>query len=161
MGEAEIRVARSADVETVASLVAGFRDHLASTTPADAELVARLAPLLEHPDSEVLLAFSGDGVAVGYTLTRFFPSLWFEGVEAFLEDLFIAPEARGGGIGARLVEEVARRARARRVSSISLNTNENNAAAQALYRRAGFQLQSEAVWDGGREVKFTRNLRRV
>ena len=53
----------------------------------------------------------------------------------YLQDLFTAQEARGRGVGRRLIEAVADRARARGCSRVYWMTQESNTVARALYDR--------------------------
>jgi uncharacterized protein len=59
----------------------------------------------------------------------------------YLEGVYVAPEERGRGLGTacltRVTAELLNRSR-----SVCLLANEENQAAQALYRRAGFRLRS-------------------
>lgn len=159
-GDWEIRIAGAADADAVRRLVAAFRDHLAARAPTDAELEAFLPTALAAPDVEFACAFSRDARPLGYTQTTFFPSVWVAGREARLEDLFVVPAVRGAGLGARLLEFALSRAGERGARLVGLNTNERNEAARRLYARAGFRLQTEAVWSGGREVRWTKRLDR-
>jgi len=47
---------------------------------------------------------------------------------------------------------------ARGALRFSLSTNEGNAAAQALYRSEGLRIQSHALYPGGREVFWTKDV---
>jgi len=63
---------------------------------------------------------------------------------AKLRILFVEPEARGHGIGGRLVEECVRFARAAGYRKITLWTQSILVAARAIYLRAGFKKVREA-----------------
>ncbi|WP_028566214.1 GNAT family N-acetyltransferase [Salinispora tropica] len=55
-----------------------------------------------------------------------------------LNDLFVAPQARGSGVGRALVDRVISDAEAAGVIRVALATAEDNTSAQALYESAGF-----------------------
>ncbi|MFE0175211.1 GNAT family N-acetyltransferase [Streptomyces sp. NPDC059002] len=87
------------------------------------------------------------------------PGLWSEraGVAvastAVVSRLFVAPGARGHGIGALLMARVDREARARGLHPV-LDVVSSDAPAAALYERLGWELLSvvEQEWGPGRRV---------
>jgi ribosomal-protein-alanine N-acetyltransferase len=54
----------------------------------------------------------------------------------------VTPAARGHGLGRRLLDELEARAVARRAASVMLEVRADNAAAIALYERAGYAVVS-------------------
>ncbi|MEO7386441.1 MAG: GNAT family N-acetyltransferase [Gammaproteobacteria bacterium] len=67
---------------------------------------------------------------------------WSLTQHCYLEDLFVAREARGAGLGRTLIDAVYREADQRGADRVYWVTHENNSAARALYdrvaRRSGF-----------------------
>lgn len=61
------------------------------------------------------------------------------GGEAEILTLVVAPDRRRSGLGEALVEALVREAAARGAEAVYLEVAEDNAAARALYRKAGFE----------------------
>lgn len=55
-----------------------------------------------------------------------------------LKHLYVAPEARGRGLGRALLDELERRALAQGAATVVLDTNRSLKAAGGLYRSAGY-----------------------
>ena len=89
----------------------------------------------------VLGAYLG-GKLVGIVHSLYHRSCWTIGNYCYLQDLFVAEEARGHGIGRALIEAVASEARAAGASRVYWLTQEGNTTARALYdrvaKRSGF-----------------------
>lgn len=70
---------------------------------------------------------------LGFATYLFHRSSWSIGPYCYLEDLFVAPDARGQGAARRLIEAVGAAADAAGASSVYWHTQEFNADARALY----------------------------
>jgi len=91
---------------------------------------------------EVLLA-EEDGKALGFAL--FFPnySTWEGRAGLFIEDLFVREEARGRGLGRKLVAAVAAIAQARDCPRIDLNVLDWNPTRDFYHRIGVYHMQDE------------------
>jgi len=73
--------------------------------------------------------------AVGLAHSIYHRSTWSSSDDCYLQDLFVAHDARGGGIGRALIEHVYADARNRGVSRVHWLTHESNYTAMQLYGR--------------------------
>ena len=82
------------------------------------------------------------GRLIGIAQYIFHRSCWTIGDYCYLQDLFVAPEARASGAGRALIAAVEREARKAGASRIHWLTKEDNHSARALYDkmadRSGF-----------------------
>ena len=140
------------EAPAVAALLAGFRDHLGYDFPSDDSLGASVERLIVRDDAEYLLAGAAEPQAVAQVRYRW--SVWWEAEDCWLEDLYVAPEARREGVGRTLVEAVVDRARERGCRRVELDVNSENPAAMALYRSLGFDTGKT----GGQDILMRRRL---
>ena len=85
------------------------------------------------PEMRGLCAVGDDGSLVGIALLVFHPSTWSATSYCYLEDLFVAPPARGQGVGRALIEAVYPAADERGATRTYWVTETGNAAARRLY----------------------------
>jgi ribosomal protein S18 acetylase RimI-like enzyme len=132
------------EAEAVAGLLVQFRDHIGADWPSENAFLASVERLLEGRDAEYLLASPGDdSPPAGVLQLRFRFSVWKAAPDAWIEDLYVREDARRAGVGDALMTLAAERARERGARRIELDTNEENAAALALYERHGFSARSK------------------
>lgn len=79
--------------------------------------------------------FWQDGRAVGLVQYLTHRSNWTQGDYCYLQDLFVAPETRGGGIGRALIAHAEAAARQMGCARLYWLTHETNVEAQQLYDR--------------------------
>ena len=132
------------EAEAIAGLLVEFRDHMGAGWPSENAFLASVERLLEDRDTEYLLATpDDDSPPAGVLQLRFRFSVWKAAPDAWIEDLYVREDARRAGLGDALMTLAAERARERRARRIELDTNEDNAAALALYERHGFSPRSK------------------
>lgn len=81
------------------------------------------------------IARSDAGGAIGFVHWLTHVSTWSEGPYCYLEDLFVHPDARGGGTGAALIEHVRSWAERAGCAKVYWLTQKGNHTARRLYDR--------------------------
>jgi len=110
----------------------GYLDFYKTTVPA--EVYDTTWTRLHDPNEPMwLLGATVDGKLCGIVHYIYQRSCWTIGDYCYLQDLFVAQEARKLGIGRALIEAVYREARAAGASRVHWLTHETNATARALY----------------------------
>ncbi|OON64219.1 GNAT family N-acetyltransferase [Massilia sp. KIM] len=137
MAASLIRQAGLGDLPLVAPLFDAYRQFYGK--PADPALAASfLRERLERDESTIFLATDADGRGIGFV--QLYPS--FSSVSAgriyVLNDLFVAPAARGAAVGRGLLQAAADFGRQRGALRLVLSTAKTNTRAQALYTSAGW-----------------------
>lgn len=102
--------------------------------------------LLGTPDAVLVVARGNDGL-VGYGLARvvaaegtWLADTWVTGADVGeIESLAVLPEARGQGVGTRLLEALEAELDRRGVRDVVLGVLPGNAAAVRLYERRGYR----------------------
>jgi ribosomal protein S18 acetylase RimI-like enzyme len=149
-----VRRASVEDAAEIARLLHDFNAEFGEPTPPLAALTERLGELLGAGEALVLLAGSPPH---GLALLRFRPSLWADGLEAYLEELYVAPSERGRGIGRALLDAAMEAARKVGATHFELTTGETDTAARGLYESAGL-TNREGSPAGPRMLYYERDL---
>jgi ribosomal protein S18 acetylase RimI-like enzyme len=114
-------------------------DPMGNGGPLPPEVAERLIPgLRAHPTTLIFLAYLDGQIAGIATCFRGF-STFYALPTINLHDVAVLPEHRGAGIGRRLLEAVAARARALGCCKLTLEVQENNTRARRLYESFGFR----------------------
>ena len=97
----------------------------------------------EQPRFFVLVArFAGKIVGTATYLRRF--HIWNSSDIFVLDDLFIAPDARGQGIGTRLLEAIGHKAKMEN-APVKWQVQAENHSAIALYKRMGADFHTSGI----------------
>jgi GNAT superfamily N-acetyltransferase len=148
-----VRTATSHDADEVGRLLHDFNTEFDTPSPGPAVLAARLRTLLAGDATIALLAGTP---AVGVALITLRPNVWYAGPVALLDELYVVPEHRSGGIGTALIAELLAIADARAVDLIEINVDEVDVDARRFYERHGFSATEPGSTD--RAFYYSREL---
>jgi GNAT superfamily N-acetyltransferase len=107
-----------------------YRSELAPEVTDDV-----FARLVADRDLHGAIARDERGAAIGIVHWLFHASTWTTASYCYLEDLFVAPGTRGGGVGRALIAHVRDRAAAAGADKVHWLTQQANTTARALYDR--------------------------
>lgn len=132
----EISVVKKVDLE----ILNGIKAIIGFLTEPKIEItIESLNTIVKDKESELIIARDDNNNIVGslcliiYTI----PST----KKAFIEDVVVSEQARGLGLGKALVLKAIEVAKDREVQYIDLSSNAKRVAANALYRKMGFQIR--------------------
>jgi GNAT superfamily N-acetyltransferase len=152
MASPPVRRASVDDAELVARLLHDFNTEFDTPSPGASVLAERVRGLLAGAETFALLG--GDPV-VGIALVTLRPNVWYPGPVALLDEMYVAPHARGDGIGGAIVERLIEDCRREGVSAIEINVDQADVDAQRFYERHGF---SGVDPDTGERAFFSQEL---
>jgi len=130
-----VRPAELTDAATIAQLLHDFNSEFDEPSPDPHALAERVRQLLTDGEITVLL---GGTKPHGLAVLRFRPAIRTEALDCYLEELYVAPDRRGRGLGRALLEAAIELAREKGATHMDLATSEDDVAARGLYERLGF-----------------------
>jgi len=132
-------------------------DAMGSGRPLPAGVRAALVPgLRNHPTTLIFLAYlAGQPIGIA-TCFRGFSTFAAQGL-VNIHDLAVLPEHRGCGVGRQLLAAVEQKARALGCCKVTLEVQEDNRRARALYEAVGFAQAIYAEGAGG-AIFFAKRL---
>jgi GNAT superfamily N-acetyltransferase len=133
-----ITIAATADLPELLVLMRAYCDFY-EVQPGDEELTELSRTLLADPALEglQLIAREQDGRAVGFATVFWSWDTTVARRIGIMNDLFVAPEARGSGLAERLIAECREHCVRRGASRLEWQTAPENLRAQAVYDRIG------------------------
>jgi len=107
--------------------------------PSDEDLLELSRALLADPDREgvQLLARDAEGSAVGFATIFWSWNTLVAARIGIMNDLYVAPAARGAGAADELIHACAEECRLHGATSLDWQTAKDNARAQRAYERVG------------------------
>jgi GNAT superfamily N-acetyltransferase len=142
--DVRIRPATVADREFIASLMPrlvefgppAWRDA-AQMTAFDTEVITR-SLLGATPDAAVFVAEDASGAPLGFIHLHAATEHYNQEEHGHVEDIIVAPEGEGRGVGRALLEKAEEWARGRGYRWLTLNVFAENRRARQVYERLGY-----------------------
>jgi GNAT superfamily N-acetyltransferase len=114
--------------------------------PIDIELTKKLfIEFIQNENFGKSWLIYNDEEIVGYAIVTYVFSFEYKGKMAFFEELFIAENARGKGIGQKAIEFVKEFAKSKNVKMMYLEVENHNEKAQKLYLANDFVIHNRKI----------------
>lgn len=138
-----IREAQREDASAIAAILRtlGWVERMKNETAVTTEQhVAHMLELAAREDcNTVLVAERNDGTVVGYLAVHWFPNL-MRGLDGYVSELFVHPDATGQGAGSRLIEAVRMHATRRGCARLILmNRRIRESYRRGFYAKHGWE----------------------
>lgn len=85
-----------------------------------------------------MIALLAGDPAVAVALLTLRPNVWYEGPVALLDELYVAPELRGRGVGSALLMAAEATIRERGGELLEINVDGDDVDARRFYERHGY-----------------------
>jgi GNAT superfamily N-acetyltransferase len=141
----ELRPARRADLAALVALLGQLFRIESDFSPVAARQRRGLTRLLGDRRARVLVAARG-GRVVGMVTAQLVVSTAEGAPSAWVEDLVVDDAERGRGVGARLLDGIARWAGSRGATRLQLLADRENAGALRFYAREGWAETRLVCW---------------
>ncbi|MBR9902392.1 GNAT family N-acetyltransferase [Vreelandella titanicae] len=102
-----------------------------------------LKNIINHPATHLLMAVENDAYFGTLSLVTFTIST---GIKGWIDDVVVAEEARGKGVGELLSKHAIILARSLGAKTVDLTSRPSRVAANELYKKVGFNLRETNVY---------------
>lgn len=132
-----VRRATAGDAGALARMLWDFNTEFETETDDVPVLEERFGRLLGLGEVVAVVAEDGDR-PVGFALLTLRPAIWFDGPVSQLEELYVVPELRGGGIGTRVLDLCRSLVRELGSPEMHVNVDEVDVDTRRFYERHGY-----------------------
>jgi ribosomal protein S18 acetylase RimI-like enzyme len=147
MAEVTIAKVSQLDLSELLPLMRAYCDFY-EVEPRDDRLIALSRALIDDAGEGLqLIARDEAGEAVGFATVYWTWQTLDAGRVGVMNDLYVAPDARGGGVGRKLIEACRGACRKRGVGKLVWETAPDNTTAQRLYDSTGAESSTWLAYE--------------
>ena len=134
----QITPANISDIPALCDLLGILFSQEADFKPNHEAQSRGLARIISSPEIGLIVVARQANQIIGMVNLLYTVSTALGDRVALLEDMVVSPNARGSGVGSRLLEQAIQFARANGCKRITLLTDSTNKSAQRFYQKHGF-----------------------
>lgn len=149
----DVRPARPEDIDACAGLLAQLFSQEHEFVPEASLQLEGLSMIVGNPESGTIFVCDKDGVVIGMVSLLLTVSTALGRKVALLEDMVVAKDSRGQGIGSRLLDHAIDWAAHQGLGRITLLTDHDNLRAQHFYESRGFSRSTMVAFRKPLEIR--------
>ena len=133
-----IREAKESDLLTIGKLTLELIEAMSDTEGIDIKLIAENCRNLLSEDNSYILVAEIEGIIVGFINFTTRKTILHRGLSGLIDELSIAKNYRGKGIGRQLLSSAIEKSRQLGCCEVEVSTEKTNVKAREFYRQCGF-----------------------
>ena len=133
-----IREAKESDLLTIGKLTLELIEAMGDTEGIDIKLIAENCRNLLSEDNSYILVAEIEGIIVGFINFTTRKTILHRGLSGLIDELTIAKNYRGKGIGRQLLSSAIEKSRQLGCCEVEVSTEKTNVKAREFYRQCGF-----------------------
>ena len=138
MIEILIREAKESNLLTIGKLTLELIEAMSDTEGIDIKLIAENCRNLLSEDNSYILVAEIEGIVVGFVNFTTRKTILHRGLSGLIDELSIAKNYRGKGIGRQLLSSAIEKSRQLGCCEVEVSTEKTNIKAREFYRQCGF-----------------------
>jgi ribosomal protein S18 acetylase RimI-like enzyme len=143
----QIRPATVSDAATIAAFNVAMAAETEGLALDPDTVAAGVLGLLTHPERGFYLVAEDDGVVVGQLMCTFEWSDWRNGVQYWIQSVYVMPSARRRGVYRALYEALVGRANDAGAAGVRLYVHHDNVVAQQTYSALGMDAAEYRIFE--------------
>jgi GNAT superfamily N-acetyltransferase len=139
MNDILIREATESDLPAVGKLLEDLTDAIDSTEGIDTEIALKNYERLLNDGGSNFLVAAREGTPVGFINFTVRQTILHQSPSALIDELVVAEEYRGKGVGRQLVQAAIDKCRQLGCCEVEVSTEKTNLKARNFYKQCGFE----------------------
>jgi GNAT superfamily N-acetyltransferase len=139
MNDILIRRAKESDLRAIEKLLEDLINAMDDTEGIDTKIALKNYERLLNDAGSHFLVAAREGTPVGFINFTVRQTILHQGPSALIDELVVAEEYRGKGVGRQLVQAAIEKCRRLGCSEVEVSTEKTNLKAREFYKQCGFE----------------------
>ena len=139
MKDIPVREATESDLPAIGRLLEDLTDAMDNTEGIDTGIAIKTFEQLLNDAASHFLVATMEGTPVGFINFTVRQTILHQGPSALIDELVVAEEHRGKGVGKQLVQAAVEKCRQLGCCEVEVSTEKANLEARKFYKQCGFE----------------------